>query len=440
MGVGDSGEIPDFPFWENRGIGQCVPAHPPGLFSRKVTNMSAAAEVLCMMQGSKGEFLPLFEKAPHGLALCDEDGKIAASNPAFEQIVGVTSPAVLSLRLADLLDPDDRRETERLVAALVEGKRDSFQIQSKTAGRDRRSVRWTAWKVQGVHGGPDCVLAMAEDIAAESGADEHLRQAQRLEVIGRLAGGVAHDFNNLLTGVLLYCDLLMASIDSGHRARKYAEEIRKVGLQATGVVRQLLALAKPTNCQPRLLSLNEIAECMRNLLVRLIGDNIQLRLRLDPQLGLVRMDPSQAQQILLNLVLNSRDAMPGGGEITIETGNCNVQVLPHAALGASPAATLPCALFVVSDNGQGMDESTRGRVFEPFFTTKVGKGTGLGLSTVHHIVTTSGGLICVDSKPAQGTRVSVLLPLVPQESMEPFSSEVLYPENTRKRLSPQIVK
>lgn len=392
-----------------------------------------------MLQGSKGEFLPLFEKAPHGLALCDEDGKIAASNPAFEQIVGVASTAARSLRLADLLDPDDRSETERLVAALVEGKRDSFQIQSKTASADRRSVRWTVWKVQG-HGGADGVLAMAEDIAGESAADEHLRQAQRLEVIGRLAGGVAHDFNNLLTGVLLYCDLLIASIDSGHRARKYAEEIRKVGLQATGVVRQLLALAKPTNFQPRLLSLNEIAECMRNLLARLIGENIQLKLRLDPQLGLVRMDPSQAQQILLNLVLNSRDAMPGGGEITIETGNCNVQVLPHAALGASDAATLPCALFVVSDNGQGMDESTRGRVFEPFFTTKIGKGTGLGLSTVHHIVTTSGGLICIDSKPAQGTRVSVLLPLVPQESTESFSSEFLYPENTREQLSPQIVK
>jgi len=241
----------------------------------------------------------------------------------------------------------------------------------------------------------------------------HLLQAERLEAVGRLAGGVAHDFNNLLTGILLYCDLLMASIEPDHRARKYAEEIRKAGMQASGLVRQLLTIARPPNFQPRPLSLNEVAEGMRNLLARLMGENIELKFCLDPNLGLINMDPTEAQQILLNLVLNARDAMPRGGVISLETRNCKIQALTESVLGTSTQACLPCTLFVVQDNGSGMDDSTRAHMFEPFFTTKAGKGTGLGLATVHDIVTSNGGLIHVQSAPGCGTRVSVLLPLDP---------------------------
>ncbi len=268
----------------------------------------------------------------------------------------------------------------------------------------------------GINGDADYALALAEDAPRNQEAEQRLRQAERLEAVGRLAGGVAHDFNNLLTGVLLYCDLLMANLEPGHRVRKYAEEIRNAGMQATGLVRQLLAVARPTTREPRLLSLNEIAEGMRNLLVRLIGENIELKFQLDPNLGLIKMDPTQSQQILLNLVLNARDAMPGGGQITVETSNCKVQILDRIAVTRTAArpTSLPCALFVVADNGSGMDAATRAHLFEAFFTTKAGKGTGLGLATVHDIVTSNGGLIHVDSAPACGTRVSVLLPLVPE--------------------------
>ena len=248
-----------------------------------------------------------------------------------------------------------------------------------------------------------------------------LLQAERLEAVGRLAGGVAHDFNNLLTGILLYCDLLMGSIEPNHRARKYADEIRKAGMQASGLVRQLLTIARPPNFQPRLLSLNEIAEGMRNLLARLMGENIELKFCLDPNLGLIKMDPTEAQQILLNLVLNARDAMPRGGVISVETRNCRIQALTESALGTSTQACLPCALFAVQDNGSGMDDSTRAHMFEPFFTTKAGKGTGLGLATVHNIVTSNGGLIHVQSAPARGTRISVLLPL--DSAFTPDSSQ-----------------
>jgi two-component system cell cycle sensor histidine kinase/response regulator CckA len=252
------------------------------------------------------------------------------------------------------------------------------------------------------------------------------RQHEQLESVGRLAGGVAHDFNNLLTGILLYCDLILA-VDSDERVRRYATEIRNAGIQATGLVGQLLAVAKPVNSDPRLLSFNEIAEGLRNLLARLIGENIELQFRLCPSLGLVRMNPTQAQQILLNLVLNARDAMPGGGVITVETTNCRMQIVSDstaidrtardrsfssANFEGNRIGSLPCVLFVVEDSGAGMDDATRAHLFEAFFTTKpTGKGTGLGLTTVHDIVTGNGGLIHVESKLGRGTRFTVLLPL-----------------------------
>ncbi|HSK42717.1 MAG TPA: ATP-binding protein, partial [Candidatus Binatia bacterium] len=369
--------------------------------------MSTAAEFACTTQDSKTERCPLFDCAPLGLAQCDRQGNITALNPALEQLLGGGSWNARSLCFADLIHHQERAEGERLFHELFEQKRDSFHLDSKAAGTSI-PVRWTAWRVPGANGEPDYALALAEHASQDQEAAQRLRQAEKLEAVGRLAGGVAHDFNNLLTGVLLYCDLLMASLEPGHPVRKYAEEIRKAGIQATALVRQLLAVARPTNSEPRLLSLNEIAEGMRNLLVCLIGENIELIFHLDPNLGLVKMDPTQAQQILLNLVLNARDAMPGGGHIIVETSNCRVQVLTGTAHETGRPTQLPCALFVVTDNGSGMDAATHAHLFEAFFTTKASKGTGLGLATVYDIVTSNGGLIHVDSAPACGTRVYVL--------------------------------
>ena len=374
--------------------------------------MSAAAEVLRICEKYEAEFPSLLHEAPYAFLLCRTDGTITATNPTIAQFLGATPNYRPGKRFPDLIPADKRAEAERFLRSLFEGERHWFQIDTETSHSDSRALRWTAWLVQGE---APAVLVMAEEIPEKLVAQQRLRQSQRLEAIGRLAGGVAHDFNNLLTGILLYCDLLAAGLEPGHRARRYAEEIRKAGLQATGIVRQLLAMARPTNSSPRPFCLNDVAEGMRNLLCRLIGDSFELHFDLDTQLGLVNMDPAQAQQVLLNLVLNARDAMPHGGHISIETRNCRVQVLPDAGTGDhSPA--LPCALFAVSDNGEGMDESVRTHIFEPFFTTKADKGTGLGLATVHDIVTTSGGLIYVDSKVGQGTRVSVLLPLITPSS------------------------
>jgi two-component system cell cycle sensor histidine kinase/response regulator CckA len=360
------------------------------------------------------DWRPLFEKAPVGLAQCHRSGTITAMNPELQRRLNAGPKTERPAYFKDLVHPHDRSAAERLLRELFEGERDSFQIDCPAISEsEAEAMRWTAWRVPGRNGDPDYVLALAERIPEDREAVQRIRQAGRLEAVGRLAGGVAHDFNNLLTGVLLYCDLLMANLEPGNRVRKYAEEIRSAGMQATGLVRQLLSVARPTKYEPRLLSLNEITECMRNLLLRLIGENIELKFHLDPALGLIEMDPTQAQQILLNLVLNARDAMPGGGEITIETRNCKVQVLNDPGQ-ETHAASLPCALFAVGDNGSGIDEAARTHLFEAFFTTKAGKGTGLGLATVHDIVTSNGGLIYVDSLPGRGTRFTVLLPLVPE--------------------------
>lgn len=377
--------------------------------------MSAAVEVARSEEQAKEDRLLLFENSPFGLALCESSGDVIATNHALNHLLGDDPLTSQPLSFSDLIHPSDRPQTQRGIAELLHGKRESFQVDSRTISAQSRPVRWTVWKVGTKDGQKSSILMLAEELPGVAAAEQRLRQAECLEAVGRLAGGVAHDFNNLLTGVLLYCDLLMASMEPLHRARHYAEEIRKAGLQATGLVRQLLAVARPTSAQPRLLSLNEIVEGMRNLLVRLVGENIELDQRLAPDLGLVKMDPTQAQQILLNLVLNARDAMPLGGVIAVKTSNCDVQVLADSPTGSSnKKPSLPCALFVVEDNGHGMDESTRVRVFEPFFTTKASKGNGMGLATVHDIVTTNGGLIHVDSEVGRGTRVSVLLPLVPE--------------------------
>lgn len=339
---------------------------------------------------------------------CRADGKIVGFNPALERSLDQCPGAAGSF--TDLIDPDRRPESERLLAELIQGKRQSFQIACKNPLSAAEHIRWTAWRVR-YRSGTDRVLALGQEFQDSWEAERRLRKAQRLEAVGRLSGSVAHDFNNLLTGLLLSCDLLIGALETSHRARKYADEIRAVTLEAAGLVRQLLSITRPQTSQACLLSLNEVAEGLRPLLMRMLGANIGLDLRLHPGLGLVRMDRTQAQQVLLNLALNARDAMPRGGRILVETSNCRIQVLGEGTAGS--LTLLPCAMFVVADEGVGMDAATQAHLFEAFYTTKGNNGTGLGLVTVHDIVTGSGGLIHIDSALGRGTRVSVLLPLVP---------------------------
>ncbi|MGH9493985.1 MAG: two-component system sensor histidine kinase NtrB [Candidatus Sulfotelmatobacter sp.] len=365
--------------------------------------MSAVAELTTTTDPRKGglnaEFLSWFQNAPLGLAWCDAQGRVMALNPAMEQALGdLNSPG--PLHLSDLF-PGQNREW---IAELLSGKRDNFQIEGQGNEHLMQPVRWSVWRVSQC-GGSDYIVAAAGTL---SSPNQHFPEADRFEAVGRLTGGVAHDFNNLLTGVLLYCDLLLGTLAPDDRACRYAEEIRKAGFEASELVRQLLSLAKPARGYAKAVCVNDIADGMRNFLTRLAGENIELMLHLDPSLGRVQMDPARAQQVLLNLVLNARDAMPRGGQITVETRDCKVEMLANSSFNGK--SCLRCVLLVVADNGAGMDMETRERMFEPFFTTKASQGTGLGLANVRDIVSRHGGLIHVESALGKGTRISVLLP------------------------------
>ena len=237
-----------------------------------------------------------------------------------------------------------------------------------------------------------------------------LVESERMEAFGRLACGVAHDFNNLLNGIMLYSDLLIAGLESDSQLRGHAEEIRKAGLHGAALMQRLLTVARPELVEGRVLSWNEVVTENRNFIARTLGDKIQLITALADDLGYAKIDPTQLQRILLNLVLNARDAMPQGGRLTLETRN-SIDCLPNPIDMKSHRA--PCIEFAVTDTGCGMDAETRSHLFEPFFTTKnPGHGNGLGLVTVNTIVQQNGGVLQVESRTGKGTRVIVRLPRV----------------------------
>jgi len=253
----------------------------------------------------------------------------------------------------------------------------------------------------------------------ESGDVGNLENAQKMEAIGRLVSGVAHDFNNLLTGVVLCSDLLLMGLAKQSPLRRYAQEIRIAAAHGTELIQQLLAVGRQGAVTASLLSFNDAIAGLSNLLARLIGEDIELVTHLADDLGMVRIDPAHAQQIILNLLLNARDAMPDGGRITLTTRNCGFAV---SGPGCTQSATPAHIEFEVSDTGCGMDAETRARVFQPFFTTKKpGIGNGLGLSTVSSIVQHNGGTIVLESEPEKGVRVIVRLPaqFPPQAAKEP---------------------
>jgi two-component system cell cycle sensor histidine kinase/response regulator CckA len=268
---------------------------------------------------------------------------------------------------------------------------------------------------------PQFAIEMTEDITERKRAEQQLREAQQMEAVGRLVGGVAHDFNNLLTGILLYSDLLAADLEP-HGRRHHADEIRLAVEQGAALIQQLLAISRQQVIEPRILSINHTILETGNLLSRLIGENLELCLELDERLGNVKMDPAQVQQILLNLVLNARDAISGTGRITVATTNCEFQPADSAlAQGAIPGIQLS-----VTDTGCGMAAETQSHLFEPFFTTKTsGRGNGLGLTTVQSIVRNAGGTIQVESELGKGTCFTIILPRVPDTPASRVS-EILY--------------
>jgi signal transduction histidine kinase len=265
-------------------------------------------------------------------------------------------------------------------------------------------------------------LVVAQDVSARHLLEQQFRQAQKMEAVGRLAGGVAHDFNNLLMVIKGHTELLRDAISPTDQLSKKVEQIERAADRATSLTRQLLAFSRMQVLQPRVMNLNEVVEDMGRLLPRLIGEDIDLEIRTAKNLGAIKADASQMEQVIMNLAVNARDAMPDGGRLLIETSN---EELDSAYNTVHPIVRQGSyILLAVSDNGAGMNAQTQAHIFEPFFTTKAqGKGTGLGLATVYGVVKQSGGFIWVYSELGKGTSFKIYLPRVDQPVVKSVSTQ-----------------
>jgi PAS domain S-box-containing protein len=359
-------------------------------------------ELARILRDDELRFRAIFHEAAIGIGTSTLDGRIIQTNPALTKMLGYTAEELSGMHASEL-HPNDFVEDTELIRELVEGKRRSFELEKRYRRKDG-SILWgrvTVSLVRNAESQPQFLIAMLEDITARKRAEEQLREAEKMEVIGRLAGGVAHDFNNLLTGILLYCDLLRSGLDPKHRLSQHVEEIRMAGEQGAALTQQLLSIARKHSPMRQPVALNDVVVSTENLLRRLIGEHIELATVLEAELAPVLADPAQLRQVILNLALNARDAMPNGGHIMVSTHRCAID------------GNRPAIMLSVEDTGCGMDEVTRARLFEPFFTTKKpGQGTGLGLATVQRIVKEAGGRIEVTTELGHGTRIDVLMPAI----------------------------
>jgi PAS domain S-box-containing protein len=353
----------------------------------------------------------ILECAPVGGLVVDAAGRVLCINTAAERILGHSRQALLGNAVEILLP---------------EGFRQKVAEAMSTASRTRQRPRQIVCELRGKHqsgaavplevsltqldsnNGP-VALAYLRDLSERRQLEERARQSQKMEAVGRLAGGVAHDFNNLLTAIIGYSEMLQRKLTPGAPMWEELQQIRRAGERAAGLTKQLLAFSRKQVLAPVVLDLNAHINGMQDLLRRLIREDINLSISLDPALRSVKADPAQIEQVLINLVVNARDAMPRGGRLVISTLNAAPSQIPS---GTQPEILLTSyALLSVSDTGCGMDETTKARIFEPFFTTKaVGHGTGLGLATVYGIVKQSGGQIEVHSEVGKGSVFQVYLP------------------------------
>ena len=349
------------------------------------------------------------EQASDGIAIADEHGECLEVNARLLDMLGYTREDFLGRNMQDLIPRGDR-SSDPWSLDQVRG-----QIFRKELRFSRKDATFLDVEVSmsGLEDGR--IQAIVRDVTERKRLEMQLRQSQKLEAVGRLAGGVAHDFNNLLTVILGHSDMVLSAMDPHDRRRRDIEDIRDAGARAAVLTNQLLAFSRKQVLQPKIVSVTNAVASLTKMLGRLINSNIELVTRCDEDAWLTRVDPGQLDQVILNLVLNARDAMPLGGRLVLETENQKIdgrQLVDHPEVPPGDYVML-----AVSDTGSGMDAETRSHLFEPFFTTKaMGKGTGLGLSTVYGIVRQSGGYIWVYSEPDRGTIVKVYLPRATEQT------------------------
>jgi len=361
---------------------------------------------------SEARYRSQVQSAIYGLYRSSIDGKFLDVNPALVQMLGYDSAE--QLLAVDLARDIYAEPAQR--ARLLEEIGEDRTIKGVEAQWKRKDGRVITVRLSG-RGGlryanePPSFEMIAEDVTERRLLEDQLRHSQKMEAVGRLAGGVAHDFNNLLTVIKGYSDLMLNELRPGDRLRNEVDEIRRAADRAAALTRQLLAFSRRQVLEPRLLDLNQVVNNMDRMVRRLLGDDVELHTSLDPHLGSVKADPGQIEQVLMNLAVNARDAMPTGGRLTVETRTVELDSSYTRDRQMQQAGQY--AMLAVSDTGIGMEPEVRSRIFEPFFTTKdPGKGTGLGLSTVYGIVQQSGGHISCYSEVGKGTCFKIYLPVV----------------------------
>jgi PAS domain S-box-containing protein len=361
------------------------------------------------LRRSEANFRSLVTNAPYGICSCDSTGKILDANPAFLELLGRTSTEELVGQHIYSLYADTEQWFE-----LADFLRSSAPFKGLTAEWKRKGGN-TVVRVSGrsvPNGRKDGVVfeLFAEDVTERRALEQQLRQSQKMEAVGRLAGGIAHDFNNLLMVISGYSEFLLERLGGEPVLRGPAQEIASAAERASSLTRQLLAFSRKQMLAPRIINLNDIAGENLKMLNRMIGEDIDLVMVPGASLWPVRADAGQIEQVIMNLAVNARDAMPSGGRLTIETTNVTLDE-DHARLHA-PLRAGEYVMVAITDTGAGMDAETQSHIFEPFFTTKGPKGTGLGLSTVYGIVKQSGGYIWVYSEVGRGTTFKIYLPRV----------------------------
>lgn len=399
-----------------------------GVFTPCATRyLQAAADILGTaiaarsMQESSARLSSAVEQAAEAIMITKADGTIVYVNPAFEKTTGYLASEAVGRTPALLKSGSVDRSVYRDLWNTVLGGR-VWRGEITNRARDGSVFTWeeTITPVRNAAGAITEFIAIGQDTTARRDLEARLRQSQKMEAVGRLAGGVAHDFNNLLTVIIGYSEQMLAALDEASPLGRKARAVKRAAERAASLTQQLLAFSRRQMLAPRVFDLNASVRNVEGLLRRLIGEDIRLEILLDPDAGCVRADPHQVEQVIMNLAVNGRDAMPRGGTLTIRTAATEVDeaaAREHVGLRLGSYATL-----AVTDTGCGIDDAVRAHLFEPFFTTKEhGKGTGLGLSTIFGIVKQSGGYIAVDTAVGRGSTFTVYLPRV--ERAEAVSPE-----------------
>ena len=381
------------------------------IVNRDISDRKRASVALLQSEAS---FRSVIENAPYGIYRANATGKFLRVNPALQKMLGYeTQEELFRANLATEIyrDPQEHRRADALFAGTK-----GFDVEVEWKRKDGRPLRarCSGRLIEGEPGespGEANFEVFVEDVTEKRVLEQQLHMAVKMEAVGRLSGGIAHDFNNLLGVIIGYAQVLKRRVKAGEDLFEYAEEIEKAGQRAASLTRQLLAFSRQQVLAPAILNLNALISDMGKMIHRLIGEDIELVMNLDPAIGSVKADHGQIEQVVMNLAVNARDAMPEGGKLALETSMATFDLAyTHLHPGAKVGRQV---MFSVSDTGMGMSAETLVHIFEPFFTTKeVGKGTGLGLATVYGVVKQSGGYVYADSEIGHGSSFKVYLPLV----------------------------